>query len=278
MEKLDTSCSNTWCPGCGNFGMLQAVKGAIESLVASGTPKENIVAVADIGCNSKIADYLNLNSFYGLHGRSIASAEGIKMANPDLKVLVFLGDGAALDEGISHLIHAAKRNSDINVILLNNRLFALTTGQFTAVSPKGLKGKSTPEGSIEEPINPLELMMASNAAFIARSYALKVQHLKNLIVEAADHKGFSFVEVLDPCVSFFNTVQFYNEKTYEAASEDLSSKDKAAALIREWNYDGEGRIPLGLFYKIAKPSYEEEMNKLAADKEVNVLQCLQKHS
>ncbi|MFA7714568.1 MAG: thiamine pyrophosphate-dependent enzyme [Candidatus Paceibacterota bacterium] len=271
MEKLDTYCPNTWCPGCGNFGMLQAVKGAVEAVIEAGTPKENIVVVSDIGCNSKIADYLNLNSFYGLHGRSIASAEGVKMANPNLKILVFLGDGAALDEGISHLIHAAKRNSDINVILLNNRLFALTTGQFTAVSPKGLKGKSTPEGSIEDPINPLELMMASNASFIARSYALKVQHLKNLIIEAVDHKGFSFIEVLEPCVSFFNNMQYYNEKTYETANEDLSSREKAMSLIKEWNYDSDGKVPLGLFYKIEKPSYEEEMNNLEIAKEINFL-------
>jgi len=278
MEKLDTYCPNTWCPGCGNFGMLQAVKGAVEAVIEAGTPKENIVVVSDIGCNSKIADYLNLNSFYGLHGRSIASAEGVKMANPNLKILVFLGDGAALDEGISHLIHAAKRNSDINVILLNNRLFALTTGQFTAVSPKGLKGKSTPEGSIEDPINPLELMMASNASFIARSYALKVQHLKNLIIEAVDHKGFSFIEVLEPCVSVCNNMQYYNEKTYETANEDLSSREKAMSLIKEWNYDSDGKVPLGLFYKIEKPSYEEEMNNLEIAKEINFLECLQKHS
>ena len=278
MEKLDTYCPNTWCPGCGNFGMLQAVKGAVESLIASGTPKENIVVVTDIGCNSKIADYLNLNSFYGLHGRSIASAEGIKMANPNLKILVFLGDGAALDEGISHLIHAAKRNSDINVILLNNRLFALTTGQFTAVSPKGLKGRSTPEGSIEDPINPLEMMMASNASFIARGYALKVQHLKNLIIEAVNYKGFSLVEVLEPCVSFFNNMQFYNEKTYEAVNEDLSSRDKAMSFIKEWNYDSDGKVPLGLFYKIEKPAYEEEMNKIKTSEEADFLKCLKKHS
>lgn len=278
MEKLETNCPNTWCPGCGDFGILQAVKMAINSLIASGTPKENIVIVSDIGCNSKIVDYLNINSFYGLHGRSVATAEGIKLGNPDLKILVFLGDGAALDEGLAHLIHAAKRNTDINVIMHNNRLFALTTGQFTAVSPKGLKGKSTPEGCIESPINPLELMLASNSSFIARSYSAKVEHLKNLIIEAVDHKGFSFVEVLQPCVSFFNTIEFYNGKIYEAASEDLSSREEALQLIKEWNYDGEGRIPLGLFYKDEKPSYEEEMNKvLEKDKKADILKCLEAH-
>ncbi|MFZ3054371.1 MAG: thiamine pyrophosphate-dependent enzyme [Minisyncoccales bacterium] len=278
MENLETNSINTWCPGCGNFGILQAVKLAINDLIAKGTPKENIVVVSDIGCNSKIADYLNINSFYSLHGRSIATAMGIKMANPNLKILVFLGDGAALDEGISHLIHAAKRNSDINVIMHNNRLFALTTGQFTAVSPKGLKGKSTPEGSIEEPINPLELMLAANSSFIARGFSSKIEHLKNLILEAVNHKGFSFVEVMQPCVSFFNNIQFYNEKVYEAVNPELESREKAMTLIKEWNYNGEGKIPLGILYKKDRALFEEESNKhILKDKKIDLEKCLKIH-
>lgn len=278
MENLETKITNTWCPGCGNFGILQAVKLAINDLIAKGISKENIVVVSDIGCNSKIVDYLNTNSFYSLHGRSIITAMGIKMANPNLKILVFLGDGAALDEGISHLIHAAKRNSDINVIMHNNRLFALTTGQFTAVSPKGLKGKSTPEGSIEEPINPLELVLAANSSFIARGYSSKIEHLKNLILEAVDHKGFSFIEVMQPCVSFFNNIQFLNEKVYEAVNPELGSREKALTLIKEWNYNGEGKIPLGIFYKKDRLPFEEEMNKhLVKDKKPEIEKCLQTH-
>lgn len=278
MENLETKSVNTWCPGCGNFGILQAIKLAINDLISKGTPRENIVIVSDIGCNSKIVDYLNLNSFYSLHGRSIATAMGIKLANPDLKILVFLGDGAALDEGISHLIHAAKRNSDINVIMHNNRLFALTTGQFTAASPKGLKGKSTPEGAIEEPLNPLELMLASNSSFIARGFSSKVEHLKNLIIEAVDHKGFSFIEVMQPCVSFFNNIQFLNEKVYEAVNPELGSREQALALIREWNYNGEGKIPLGILYKKDRTLFEEEMNKhLVKGKKAEIEKCLQTH-
>ena len=278
MEKLETNTVNTWCPGCGNFGILQAVKLAINDLISKGTPREKIVVVSDIGCNSKIADYLNLSSFYSLHGRSIITALGIKMANPDLKILVFIGDGAAMDEGISHLIHAAKRNSDVNVIMHNNRLFALTTGQFTAVSPKGLKGKSTPEGSIEEPINPLELMMASNSSFIARGYSAKIEHLKNLIIEAVNHKGFSFVEVMQPCTSFFNNIQFYNEKVYETTNTELDSREKALALIKEWNYNGEGKIPLGLLYKKDRPCFEKEATKhLIENKKPEIEKCLKTH-
>ncbi|MFA5755068.1 MAG: thiamine pyrophosphate-dependent enzyme [Candidatus Paceibacterota bacterium] len=276
--KLETNIINTWCPGCGNFGILQAIKLAINDLISQGVSKDKIVLVSDIGCNSKIVDYLNINSFYSLHGRSIPTALGVKLANPELKIIVSLGDGAALDEGISHLIHSAKRNSNITVIMHNNRLFALTTGQFTAVSPKGIKGKSTPYGSIEEPINPLELMLASNATFISRGYSAKLEHLKNLIISGINHQGFSFIEVMQPCVSFFNNIKFLNERCYEVVSEDLESKNKALNLIKEWNYNEEGKIPLGIFYKKEKPNFEDEVSEhIEKDKKVDIEKCLKTH-
>lgn len=261
MEKqnnnLDMQTPNTWCPGCGNFGILTAFKQAIDEIIQSGFPKEKIVVVGDIGCNSKIADYLNLNSLIGLHGRSVATAEGIKLANPDLKVFIFLGDGAGLDEGIEHLIHAAKRNSNINVILHNNRLFALTTGQFTAVSPEGFKSVSSPFGALEEPLNPLKQMLASEASFIGRGYSAKLEHLKNLILAADKHAGFSFLEVLQPCVSFFNNIEFYSEKVYELSGNDTGSETAALALANEWNYDEQGKIPLGIIFEKARPIFED---------------------
>ncbi|MDD5639812.1 MAG: thiamine pyrophosphate-dependent enzyme [Candidatus Pacebacteria bacterium] len=274
--NLETTCPNTWCPGCGDFGILMAFKQAVTAMVEAGTPKENIVVVGDIGCSSKIADYLNLNSFIGLHGRSISLAEGIKMGKSNLKVFVFLGDGGCLDEGISHLIHAAKRNSNITVIMHNNRLFALTTGQFTAVTPKGLKTRSTPDGSIEEPLNPLELLIASNASFVARGYSARIEDVKNLILEADKNKGFSFIEVLQPCVSFYNTIEFYNERVYYGQNPNLESKESALKLAREWNYNGEGRIPLGVIYKIERAVYELEEASLLP-KVRNFEKCLQTH-
>ena len=156
-KELNLNTKNTWCPGCGNFPILTAFKNAISSLIKEGTKEEEIVLVSGIGCSSKIIDYINLNSFSSLHGRPLVSAEGIKMSNPKLKVIVFAGDGGTYNEGISHLIHAAKRNIDVTLLVHNNRTFALTTSQFTATSPKGFKGKSTPEGSVESPFNPLEL-------------------------------------------------------------------------------------------------------------------------
>ena len=144
MKNFDINIQNTWCPGCGNFGILETFKKAVVDLEKKGTKRENIVFTAGIGCHAKIFDYLNLNSFYGLHGRAVATAEGIKLANPNLKVVVFSGDGDSYNEGISHLIHAAKRNIDITVIIHDNRIFALTTGQFTATSPRDSKGNQHP--------------------------------------------------------------------------------------------------------------------------------------
>ena len=244
--KIETNYPNTWCPGCGNFGVLESMKRAIKEL-----GQNNVVLVSDIGCNSKIVDYLNVSSINSLHGRPIPTASGIKMANSKLKVIVFTGDGGSLNEGISHLIHAAKKNTDITVIMHNNRLFALTTGQYTAVSPKGFKGKSTPYGSIEEPLNPLELMKASKASFIGRTYSSKIDYTKDMIVEAVNHKGFSFIEVLQPCPSFFDTFKFYNERVYEASRDEK--------LINEWDYINESKIPLGVFYKEERPTYQDEI-------------------
>jgi len=133
----------------------------------------------------------------------------------------------------------------------NNRLFALTTGQYTAVSPKGFRGKSTPYGSIEEPLNPLELMRASKASFIGRTYSTKIDFTKDMIIEAVNHKGFSFIEVLQPCPSFFNTFDFYNQRVYESPRDEK--------LIKEWDYINDSKIPLGVFYKEERPTYEDEI-------------------
>ena len=281
--NLDTYCKNTWCPGCGNFGILSALKQAVGDLLEKGVKKENIVLVSGIGCHAKIVDYLNLNTFYSLHGRPVASAEGIKLGNPELKVIVSSGDGDSYDEGISHLIHAAKRNIDITVLIHDNRNFALTTGQFTATSPKGFKGRSTPRGSIEDPFNPLKLMLSANATFISRSYAGKPEHLKNLILEGIEHKGFSFIEVLQPCVSFFNTYQFYNEKIYELKEHDPSSEKEALKRMEEWNYDGDenNKIPIGVFYKVQKPAYNEllleGLNPSKREREIELDKVLDSH-
>ncbi len=260
---MDLNTKNTWCPGCGNFAIEKAVKKVIEKI-----GEENTVITAGIGCHGKIIDYLNVSSFYGLHGRPVITATGIKIGNPDLNVIAFTGDGDSLNEGVSHLVHAVKRNSDITVILHENRNFALTVKQFTATSPRGFISNSSPSGNIEDPINPLALVYASGGTFIARGFSGNVYQLQDLIMQGVKHKGFSFIEVLQPCVAWFDTYDDYREKTYnlEGVPKDPLRK------INEWNYENGGKIPLGVFHKEEKESFEEKMSR--GDKKINTKEFL----
>ena len=258
--NLDTYAENTWCPGCFNFVIERVVKEAIIELIKKGYKKENFVLVSGIGCHAKIVDYINLNSFYSIHGRVLPVAEGIKIANPNLIVIGFGGDGDTYAEGLSHLIFAAKRNFDITLLVHNNRTFALTTGQYTPTSPKGFVGGSSPKGTKEEPFNPIELMLASGATFVARAYAGDPIHLKKIIISAIKHKGFSFIDVLQPCVTFFNTSKLYKERVYKLEDIHHDKKNYQLALkrAREWDYSSENQdIPIGIFYQTKRKTFEE---------------------
>jgi 2-oxoglutarate ferredoxin oxidoreductase subunit beta len=257
-KDLNTPAKNTWCPGCGNFSILSAMRNVLAELDGEGFPIEKVVLVAGIGCHAKIVDYMNVNSFYSIHGRTIPAATAIKLANPDLKVICFSGDGDSLAEGMDHLIFAAKRNIDITLILHDNRVYGLTTGQYTPTSPLGFKGKSTPAGSAERPLNPPDLMLASGASFIARGYTHGIEQLQKLFREAILHKGFSFVDVLQVCVSYFNMYESYNKLTYEIQGNNTCSFEEAQKIIRSWNYDSlEKPIPLGKFYDIDAPRLDQ---------------------
>jgi len=258
MKDLGTYAANTWCPGCGNFAILNAMKSALNALHDEGLPTEKIVLVSGIGCNSKIVDYINTNSFYSLHGRVFPAATGIKVADPALTVIGHAGDGDAYGEGIEHLIFAAKRNVDITAIIHDNRVYGLTTGQYTPTSPLGYKGRSTPFGTTEMPINPLELMLASGATFIARGTSHGLDLLKRLFKEAILHKGFSIVDVLQVCVTYYNMYEYYDKRVYEMTDHDSADFDKAMARIREWDYNTDAKIPLGLFYRRGAPTYEAD--------------------
>lgn len=261
IKELGTYAQNTWCPGCGNFGILTSLKKALSDLENDGLDLNNVVVVSGIGCHAKIADYINVNSFYSIHGRVPPPMTGIKLANPDLVVIGHAGDGDAYGEGIEHLIFSAKRNIDMTFIVHNNRVYGLTTGQFTPTSPSGFKGRSTPKGSPEGPLNPIELMLSSGATFVARGYTRNMKHLQSLIKAAVNHKGFSFIDVLQPCFTFFNTYDFYNDRVYEFTQKDHDASDRKAAFVKaeEWAY-GEGeQIPIGIFYQVKKPAYEERL-------------------
>jgi len=261
VKELGTYAQNTWCPGCGNFGILNTIKKVLPQLQEEGLDPSNVVLVSGIGCHAKIVDYVNANSFYSIHGRVPPPMTGIKLANPDLVVIGHSGDGDAYGEGIEHLIFSAKRNIDMTFIVHNNRVYGLTTGQFTPTSPPGFKGRSTPKGSPEEPLNPIELMLSSGATFVARGYTRKMKHLQSLIKAAVSHKGFSFIDVLQPCFTFFDTYDFYNKRVYEFTQQDHDASDRVTAFekAREWGYGAGERIPIGIFYQVKKPTYEEEL-------------------
>ncbi len=261
--NLGTYASNTWCPGCGDFAILNAIKAVLAELNSEGHPLEKTVLVSGIGCHAKIVDYINANSFYSIHGRVPPVAEAIKLANPEIKVICFAGDGDAYGEGIEHLIFAAKRNIDITMIIHNNRVYGLTTGQYTPTSPLGFKGRSTPEGTKELPINPLELMLASGATFLARGYTHGIELLKRLFKEAILHKGFSLVDVLQVCVTYFNMYDYYTSKVYELSGHDPQNFDAALNKIREWDYNRDAPIGLGVFYKKEMSAFEDKFLKVS---------------
>ena len=260
-KELGTYAENTWCPGCGNFGILTTIKKVFSNLEAEGLDLSKTVLASGIGCHAKIADYVDVNSFYSIHGRVIPTITGIKLANPDLTVVGHSGDGDAYGEGIEHLIFSAKRNINVTYIVHNNRVYGLTTGQFTPTSPAGFKGRSTPKGSPEDPLNPIELMLSAGATFVARGYSRNMKHLQRLIQDGIKHEGFSFIDVLQPCFTFFNTYDYYNENVYELTEqeEDLSDRESAFTKAWEWSYGVGKRIPIGIFYRAIKPTFEERL-------------------
>jgi 2-oxoglutarate/2-oxoacid ferredoxin oxidoreductase subunit beta len=193
-----------WCPGCGDYAILNNVQKVMPEL---GIPREKVVFVSGIGCSSRFPYYMNTYGFHSIHGRAPAVATGIKCANPELSVWVITGDGDALSIGGNHFMHAIRRNLDLNYILFNNRIYGLTKGQYSPTSEFGKKTKSTPVGTIDYPVNPLSLAIASESTFVARSIDIDVKHLGTIVQEAAKHKGMSFVEVYQNC-NIFNDHAF----------------------------------------------------------------------
>jgi 2-oxoglutarate ferredoxin oxidoreductase subunit beta len=253
-KDLSTNAEITWCPGCGNFGILNALKKTIKKLDDKGVKQNHIVISSGIGCHGKIFDYVGLSGLYSIHGRSMATVQGIKLGNPDLKVVAFAGDGDAYGEGIAHMIFAAKRNADITVVVHNNGTYALTTGQFSPTSKKGFKGPSMPEGNIENPLNPLSLLLEAGASFVARGYAGKIDHLSDILTDAIMHEGFSVVDVLQPSVVFNDTYKLYNEIT-EVFSKPADSFEDAVKFVRKIDK----KLPIGVFYKVKKPIFHKEL-------------------
>ena len=250
MEDLKTYAEITWCPGCGNFGIFTAVRNAIPILEQKGIKRENIVMTAGIGCHAKMFDYLNLSGIYSLHGREITTASGFKISNPNLKVITFSGDGSGLGEGLAHTLFAAKRNMDITMILHNNGVYALTTGQFSPLTQEGWKGPSTPKGSFEIPFNPISLLIEVGATFVARCYAGKIKHLTETLVKAIEHEGFSFIEVLQPAMPYHKWEEFKDKIEY--IGKEPKTIEEALTAARNLN-----RFTIGIFYQTHRQVYHK---------------------
>jgi 2-oxoglutarate ferredoxin oxidoreductase subunit beta len=254
LQDLATDQTNYWCPGCGNFGILTAIKRAINQL---GLRREEVTAVTGIGCHGKVTNYLNVNGFHVIHGRVLPAATAIKLANREQTVIGFSGDGDSFGIGMGHFPHAARRNPDITLIVHDNLIYGLTTGQTSPTTKRGHRTKSTPRGAFEEAVNPISTALASNAAFVARGYVGDMGHLTGLFKEALAFEGFAMVDVLQPCVAWnrINTYQFYKERVYKLEEEGHDPSDLIRAYERslEWTE----RIPIGVFYRRERPAYRE---------------------
>lgn len=248
----------TWCSGCGNVGIFQALKDTFSRLKIE--PKDAVL-VYGIGCHGNMANWLPITAFESLHGRTLPVGQGIKMINPNLTVLAIAGDGDCYGEGGNHLLHAARRNVDITLLVHNNQVYALTTGQTSPSSSKGFKTKSTPAGAKEQGLNPVLVSIAAGASFVARGFAGDIPHLTNLIAAAISHKGFSVVDILQPCITFnqVNTFAWFKERIYKL-EENFKPADKVAALRKslEWPVDGgNSKIPIGIFYMEERPARQQ---------------------
>jgi 2-oxoglutarate ferredoxin oxidoreductase subunit beta len=254
MPTLNTPITNTWCPGCPNFLILSSFKNALCNLMEEGVKKEDFVIVTDIGCNGKIYDYVDVSGFNTLHGRTLPTSFGIKCGNPKLKVIGFIGDGGAYNEGLSHFVNACRYNMDMTLIVHNNQIFSLTAGQASNVTEKGFVEKTHPLGVKERPLNPMVLALESGATFVSRISALDIVEMQRVIKEAIKHKGFSVVEIMQPCIVFHKFSDFLKTSSYKVKEMD---KEEAIQEAKKWNYTHDGKIGLGIFHKRDEKTFEE---------------------
>lgn len=270
ISQFDTTLRPTWCPGCGLFTMKIMISMA---LLEMGLTPDNTVITYDIGCNGNGADKIKTYAIKSLHGRSIVPAIGIKYANQDLTVISIIGDGGMFWEGADHWVTAAQRNENVLVIVSDNQIYGLTTGQTSPTTPCGTKTISYPEGSPDEPMNPLAMSIAAGATFVARAWVGRPKLLKALIKEGIQHKGFAIIDVLTQCVTWtkIDMLNYYKDMVYgiEKDEQDVNPKfsnipkhdpsDKIAALKLAY---GEESIPLGVYYKAEKRTIYDKYSPL----------------
>lgn len=238
-----------WCPGCGDYAILMAVKKAIVEL---GWKREDIVIASGIGCSSKFPQWVNTFGLHGLHGRGLPMALGVKMANKKLKVIVVGGDGDVYGEGVNHFIEAIRDNIDITLLVFDNSIYSLTKGQASPTTPRMRVTNSSPSGNLSYPLNPLALAISQECSFVARSHTANVAHMTDIIKKALMHEGFSYVNILQECVTFnkINTSKWFKENTYVLV--DHNTQDKLTAISKA---SEEEKLPIGVLYYNKKETF-----------------------
>lgn len=254
VPKFKSKIQPDWCPGCGDYGVLNSLQKACTMVQLD--PKD-LMCVSGIGCSSNLPGFFGSYGMHTLHGRAVAVAEGAKLGNPDLTVIVAGGDGDGYGIGIGHFIHAMRRNIDMTYIVMNNQIYGLTTGQCSPTTDLHTVTKSTPEGSIEVPINPIQLALVSGATFVARGFSGAADELADMMAQAIKHKGFSLVDVFSPCVTYNkkNTYPWFRERIYNLQGENHNTSDLDAAMKK--SREDDARVATGIFYQTHAPTYEE---------------------
>ena len=280
LSDLKTSAHNDWCPGCGDFGILKAVQMALAEMNVDPT---NTVVVSGVGCSSKAPHFIKTYGVHTLHGRAVPFATGIKLANPNLEVVVEGGDGDGMGIGAGHFVNSGRRNVDMLYIIHDNEVYGLTKGQASPTLRLGMKPKSLPSPNINQAINPLMLAIASGYTWVARGYSYDVRHLKDLIIKGIRHKGYAFLDVLQPCPTY-NDIQTKEYWAGEGNLDDAGRPKPRTYKLEDTGYDGVVRkndeaeverkiqqailksfefgdhTPIGVFYQNEfVPTYEERL-------------------
>jgi 2-oxoglutarate ferredoxin oxidoreductase subunit beta len=248
----------TWCPGCGNYAIWGAVK---KGLKDTGINPENIAIVYDVGCSGNMSDFNIYYGMHSLHGRALPEATGLKLANHDLKVIVITGDGGQYGEGGTHFLNEMRGNHDVTVVVHDNHRYSLTTGQYSPTTDKGEQTKSSPSGSIEEPMNPLAIAISNHATFIAREFAADIPRVAQRLTEAVAHTGFSLLEIMQPCPVFNPAMSYewYRERLVKLEELNHDPSNQTAAWEQSRHPE---KLPIGLFYKLEKPAYHQQVTTL----------------
>ncbi len=250
----------TWCPGCGDWAIGASIKRAFVDL---GYHPWDIMVAFGIGCSGNMNDVLHAYGFHSLHGRALPQAIGMKMAQHTMPVICIVGDGDCYGEGGNHILHACRGNHDITVVVHDNGVYGLTTGQVSPRSQSGQKSKSTPSGTLDAPLNPLALTLSQGASFVAQGFAGNALQLIDLIKKGLAHKGFSLVNVLQPCVTFnkINTYEYYRDKAYDL-EEGYDPTNFKIAMERALQSTQEEKFPIGVIYENNRPTYTDQLPQL----------------